>query len=363
MKITLSVPLGIHEQGKRKNNEDTIFPLLGRAKSTNNVFIVCDGMGGAASGDKASQLAVEGFSSYFEKEPPPPMSDEAYINKALSCAQNKFDAHLEKHFYDRGMGTTLTLVHFHAEGVTIAHIGDSRVYHIREDKILFKTDDHSMVSEMVRGKVFTPEEAIGHPHRNVITRAIQGTKKSKKSTKPDVKITNDIQKGDYFFLCTDGILEGIGDEKVIDEKNDQALVDILKTSDSNDQKIQTIKELCKKKSRDNFSAYLIQIASVSGKAHSIKETKKETKENTSNISHSKIIIDAEVIEKKSDSSTSDSKVTEVTERKEKISTGETVKETDENSPQNIQNVVYKSFNFIKDFVSNLLKGTKGRKSS
>jgi hypothetical protein len=107
---------------------------------------------------------------------------------------------------------------------------------------------------MVKAGVLTPEQAIGHPQRNIITRAVQGTHKR---TLPDVAILTDIQAGDYFFLCTDGILESVSDEM---------LAQITATNTSDAQKIQAIQAICNDNSRDNFSCYLVPIKTAEGAA-------------------------------------------------------------------------------------------------
>jgi hypothetical protein len=125
------------------------------------------------------------------------------------------------------------------------------VYHIRGEQMLHQTTDHSLVNELVRAKQITPEEALNHPRRNVITRAIQGSGRPSSIT---VYITQDVAPGDYFFLCTDGVLECLRNED---------LLRILSTGTLTDsQKISHIMRACFDGSRDNFSGYLIHVAEV-----------------------------------------------------------------------------------------------------
>ena len=102
------------------------------------------------------------------------------------------------------MATTLTMVSVGASGITLAHIGDSRIYQFRQGEIIYQTEDHSLVNSLVKLGKISKEEALTHPQKNVIIRAIQG---SEHPTEADVVLLKDIQAGDYFFMCTDGVLE------------------------------------------------------------------------------------------------------------------------------------------------------------
>lgn len=252
MVISIHQPHALHEVGQREHNEDSIYPVKGTATASDTLLIVCDGVGGAARGEIASRLAADSFAEYFKANPPQAATDETYWNAAFEHTQTAFDSYIKVTPMSKGMGTTLTLLHLHAEGVTLVHIGDSRIYHVRGEDILFETEDHSLVKQLVKQGIITPEEAIDHPRRNVITRAIQG---NAYPSKIDVHTITDIQAGDYFFLCTDGILESISNEN---------LTTILNLSLDNAAKMEELKKKCEKKSRDNFSAYLVQIKEIEG---------------------------------------------------------------------------------------------------
>ena len=106
----------------------------------------------------------------------------------------------------------------HTEGATIAHIGDSRVYHIRPGKVAndteirFQTRDHSLVNDLIKIGELTPEEAKHSRQKNIITRAMQPC--MERRPKADLYHTQDIQPGDYFMLCSDGMLEQMDDENI-----------------------------------------------------------------------------------------------------------------------------------------------------
>jgi PPM family protein phosphatase len=247
--LTIHQPLGFTFQGKRENNEDAIHPSLGTATLQNRFFIVCDGVGGAQKGELASHIAVTGFADYFAKYPTGAFSD-AVIKAAFAYVLEEFDAMLKAQYLLRGMATTLTLVGIGEKDVTVAHIGDSRIYQIRSGKIIFKSEDHSKVNYLLKMGLITPQQAQNHPERNVITRAIQG---SHKETDIEINRLTDVKSGDYFFQCTDGVLENVTDE---------ALSQILGSDQANEKKLQLLLNLCEGNTRDNYSGYLLQIADV-----------------------------------------------------------------------------------------------------
>lgn len=250
MGIQIKTPIHLHEKGRRDNNEDFLYPPIGKASTQDRLFMVCDGVGGSAKGEVASQLACNSFVDYF-KQYPIDYPDELYLEQALTFVEGKFDQYLLENPDAHGMGTTLTLLFLYSEGVVYAHIGDSRIYLIREHKPIPLTSDHTLVNELVKAKVLTPEEAKDHPQRNVITRAIQGARVSK--TKIEVNRLADVQAGDYFLMCSDGILEGV---------DEAALTQIFSVAKSDQEVIDSIKQRCLLDAKDNFTAYLIPVETV-----------------------------------------------------------------------------------------------------
>jgi serine/threonine protein phosphatase PrpC len=250
MRISLKKPLSLSDQGQRPNNEDAIYPLLGQATSYDRLFLVCDGVGGSQKGEVASTLACRAAIDFFMEHPDVPFGND-FFQQLTDFVQEKFDGFIRQNPSASGMGTTMTLLCFDERGAWCGHIGDSRIYHIRDGRILFRTEDHSLVSELVQAGVITPEQAVNHPKRNVITRAIQGA--SIKEVAMDVRLITDLKEGDHFFLCTDGILEQINDAK---------LEEFIAGQGSNEEKIGEIFNLCSEKSSDNFSCYLLEIDTV-----------------------------------------------------------------------------------------------------
>lgn len=271
MKTEIYQPLAIHQIGQRENNEDAVYPIFGKATASDKLFLVCDGVGGAAKGEVASQLATQSFSDFFKKNAFE-VSDEMLVSQALDFVQERFDAYIEANPTAKGMGCTLTLLHLHEGGASIAHAGDSRVYHVRNGKIQWQTEDHKMVSEMLKAGVLTPEQAANHPQSNIISRAIQG--KTVKPVKADFKLIENIEPNDYFFMCTDGVLESISDD---------LLENIIGNAEKDEEKIKLIQQICQGQSSDNFSAYLIKIKAI---------------DEVENIEKEEVIIDIDVPEDK-----------------------------------------------------------------
>lgn len=221
MKYSIST-YTIWEYGQRTDaegnphQEDALFPLPGKMTPESRLFVLCDGMGGHDAGEIASATVCEAMASSIDRLCPDPdatFSDDMLqqaINDAFDALDSR-DTHAAKK-----MGTTMTMLRLHPAGATIAHIGDSRVYHIRpgvdgdSTRILFATSDHSLVNDLLRIGELTPEQARDFPQKNVLTRAMQPH--MQRRSKADVYNTRDIRPGDLFFLCSDGMLEQMTDD-------------------------------------------------------------------------------------------------------------------------------------------------------
>ena len=249
MNISLGRPFAICEKGQRPNNEDHIYPLSELANSAQKLFIVCDGVGGTEKGEIASSLACESIQTFFytfiEGDPSADL-----INKAIQYAETCFDEYVTAHPEAKGMATTLTLTYIGDSGITVAHIGDSRIYQFRKGRLVFRTEDHSLVSTLVKLGQISAEEALFHPQRNIITRALQGTGHP---VEADVVQLTDIQPDDYLFMCTDGVIENMTDDMLSWIFSENPTTESIKD---------TIVEFCSEKSRDNYSFYILPIQNV-----------------------------------------------------------------------------------------------------
>ena len=181
---------------QRRANEDS---MLARSP----LFVVADGMGGAQAGEVASRLAVEPFRDGLHDTTDAEGALAQYARAANVSIHERSQANAEH----AGMGTTLTAVYVGAEEVAIAHVGDSRAYCLRDGELLRLTDDHSLVDELIRQGKLTPEEAVEHPQRSVITRAL--------GPEPEVEIDTRSYRardGDVYLLCSDGLTTMVSDE-------------------------------------------------------------------------------------------------------------------------------------------------------
>jgi len=162
-------------------------------------------MGGAQAGEVASRIAVESFQAGLQDASEP---EHALATLALA-ANARIHELSHSNAEQAGMGTTLTAVYVGAEEVAIAHVGDSRAYCLRDGELLRLTDDHSLVDELLRQGRLTPEEAIEHPQRSVITRALgpEGT--------VDVDTRSyRARDGDVYLLCSDGLTTMLGEQEI-----------------------------------------------------------------------------------------------------------------------------------------------------
>ncbi len=188
----------------------------GRIRSTNQdswsysleagVFVVCDGMGGTAGGEVASQTAVEAF---LESLVGVEAEDRTVkmITQAVCAANRRVHARGVQDRALRGMGTTLVaLASISDQAVAVVHVGDSRCYRLRGGELCRCTEDHSLVAEQLRMGILNEEQAERSPMRHVITRAV-GTRRS---VLPEVQALG-AEPGDLFLLCSDGLTRELGD--------------------------------------------------------------------------------------------------------------------------------------------------------
>jgi len=189
----------------RKINEDSLHvsPELG-------LLAVADGMGGHRAGEVASGMALQ----ILERELAHRLRKGESPEKALVDSVEHANIsiyELSMHNQElRGMGTTITACLIWEGSMLVAHVGDSRAYLMRKNGISQLTRDHSLVQELLRNGGINEEQALLHPHRNVLTRAL-GTEKS---VKVDLCCTT-INSGDLLLLCTDGLTRYLGQEELL----------------------------------------------------------------------------------------------------------------------------------------------------
>jgi serine/threonine protein phosphatase PrpC len=186
----------------RKNNEDAALCDIDK-----QLFVVADGMGGYVAGEVASVLAIESLKQALAAQAgdaPPELLRQAFYQ-----ANDRIYQEAKNHPEYAGMGTTLSALWVVGNKAYISHVGDSRVYLIRDGQIISLTMDHSLVGELVREGGLTEEQAMNHPQRNVLTRALGC------GALVEVDLAEiEIREGDAFLLCTDGLFNLVSGEEM-----------------------------------------------------------------------------------------------------------------------------------------------------
>lgn len=258
--LTISTPQGFSELGQKPNQEDALYPALGHATSTTHVFVVCDGMGGHAHGEVASNCVAQAIGQHTTL--PKPCSTQQmqqHFNEGLTEAYHQLDL-LDKQFDDNSggkatMGTTLTFLAICTDGILLAHIGDSRIYQFRQGKgVVYQTRDHSLVNDLIAAGELTEAEARTCPQRNVITRAVQPHQPTMSKATFKVIPYSNVAPGDVFMLCCDGIVEQL-------DNND--LQQIMLANQPLGQRIDALKQTCRTRgTRDNHSCWAFEVEKV-----------------------------------------------------------------------------------------------------
>jgi PPM family protein phosphatase len=199
--MTLKVVEVAHrtDTGRQRNaNEDAFYA---RAP----VFAVADGMGGAQAGEVASRVAAEAFESAGEHDDAP----ERYLSRVVTEANERIHELAQSDASRSGMGTTLTAALIRDDEVSLAHVGDSRAYVLRDGELKRLTSDHSLVEELRREGRLTEAQAEEHPQRAIITRAL--------GPELDVEVdtmTVPARPGDVFVLCSDGLTTMVPEARI-----------------------------------------------------------------------------------------------------------------------------------------------------
>lgn len=195
----------------RELNEDS-YNIIAGYPGVPVSFVIADGMGGHNSGEIASKAAVD-FISKEILENPEKLSENGdvpgSIKSLLENANNRIYTMSHEQQSNYGMGTTLILAVVRGNELFVGHIGDSRLYVVRENEIKRLTTDHSYVEELVMSGSLTREEAENHPKKHLITRALG----CEENVEVDVLVC-EIQDKDIFVLCTDGLTNMVSEDEI-----------------------------------------------------------------------------------------------------------------------------------------------------
>jgi protein phosphatase len=200
----------------RTNNEDSFGYDAGLG-----IFVLCDGMGGQAAGEVASELSVTTVLSYLRQtaetgnlrkiDQTGEFSEDAHVLwRALQAANQTIREAITADPGRTGMGTTIVAALVRGNNVAIAHAGDSRIYLIRNNTVEQLTKDHSLVMEQVRRGLLTLEEAAQSPIQNIITRALGAAD----TVEPDLA-DHELVAGDTLLLCSDGLTRHLSDQQIL----------------------------------------------------------------------------------------------------------------------------------------------------
>ncbi|MBR6185183.1 MAG: Stp1/IreP family PP2C-type Ser/Thr phosphatase [Clostridia bacterium] len=226
-----------HIGNVRSSNQDALVLQSG----TYGVFGVADGMGGHKAGDVASQMAAQVIKETLADAKP---SADLLRSGIEEANRRIYMEQLENPDYN-GMGTTVTVIWEDESRLLLGHVGDSRCYRLRGETLDQLSMDHSMVAELVREGLLTPEEAAHHPYRNIITRAV-GTGDT---IEVDVMDLSKL-KGDKYLLCSDGLYEYLPESEI------QELLSTLSLEEAADTMLALALE---RGGKDNISLVLTEV--------------------------------------------------------------------------------------------------------
>jgi PPM family protein phosphatase len=209
-------------------------------------FVVADGMGGHAGGQEASQLATEAIHAYLDKHWQSVIPSDELLAQALLEANEAILQDQQNHPERSDMGTTAVIVMFRQEQPWFAHVGDSRLYRLRNSNLEQITEDHTWVARAMKAGDITPDQARIHPWRHVLSQCL-----GRKDLQPIEVYPLEVQPGDRLLLCSDGLTE---------ELSDDLITSYLQPSLSNDQSSTQLIEAAKEKGgRDNITVVIVGI--------------------------------------------------------------------------------------------------------
>ena len=244
MSVQIKPPAAIQEIGSRDVNEDFVYPQPGESDEQSRLFLVCDGLGGVDKGDVASRMVASEVGRYIQKLPSDQDLTEAQLARALGKAEEALSKHMQAVPSSMGMGTTLSLIHIGPSRVTLAWTGNSPIY-------FFEAEKKNLVraADILFGQASTPVDT-SLPYT---PQTIHGKESPARLEVRYIPIEK-LKAGDYFMLCTDGILEHV----------DEAAINLMLSSgQSPDSLIQETAKLCREGgTQDNYSCYLVQLDKV-----------------------------------------------------------------------------------------------------
>jgi len=243
-----------HVGMKRKHNEDNLVMVPER-----RLYVVADGMGGHACGEVASKISVETMVDFFNGSAedddltwPCKISGELshlanMMNASVKLANMKIFEKAESDVKFKGMGTTIVAIAFREGEISMAHVGHSRIYRLRDETLTQMTEDHSLLNDYKKMANLTEEEIENFPHKNIIVRALG----MKDSVEVDVQSAQ-TKPGDVYLLCSDGLSGEITDD-------DMAAILLAHRDNMETACTRLIEDACANGGKDNVTAILVQV--------------------------------------------------------------------------------------------------------
>ena len=208
---------GLSDVGVIRSHNEDCFEI----DPQHQVFVVADGMGGHSHGEIASRIAVDAIREFVSRtgdtdstlpfEMDPSLSRQGNrIRAAIRIAHDRVLRAIRQDASLHGMGTTVVGILLDGDSISVAHVGDSRAYRLRDGKLELLTQDHTWVNEQVVAGFLSEEQARAHPLKNVVTRALGG------DTEIDIDVDeHKVQSGDLFLLCSDGLTTMLTDDEIL----------------------------------------------------------------------------------------------------------------------------------------------------
>ncbi len=237
----------LFEVGLKGKQEDYIWPVAGKATVNDKVFIVCDGAGSFNNGEIASKLICQFMAAKVLKFGEQKMSGEL-IDKLLIEARDRLITYAREYRLDTDLATTFSMLILYDQKVLMSWYGDSRIYHLRGGEILFSTEDNSLVNKPIQ---LTGTSGNNNRLQSRNTAVARGIKADNSPIYAETKWIEDVQDGDYFLLCSKGLMENVTDDdiKLLVSQNDEVNIDLAGS----------FKQLAFEKTPDNYSMYLIRV--------------------------------------------------------------------------------------------------------
>ena len=218
-------------QGTRPYNQDRLAYSYSKDAL---LLVLADGMGGRQHGDVAAQLAVKTLTDAFQRLAVPTLSSPAkFLTQNIQQVHDMIANNPQTEHLLEKPGTTIVAAIIQRGTLYFAHVGDSRLYHFREGKLLFRTEDHSVVQSLYSRGLIQFEDMAQHPYRNRIYNCLGGDQP------PRIELSDkhELREGDTILLCSDGVWGGLDDQKIkqILHTNtiDSAIVELLETAEFN----------------------------------------------------------------------------------------------------------------------------------